>query len=1132
MRRFRDLSAALLAILGTALLPWPHVLQAGLRFQPSSTPAPEGADTAVLSGDGAALWAGTARGVWKLSGATWSLDGLGDRSVTGLAAGAGAVFAAAGQVYRRGSDGTWSVEALPQGVPVPSLLATDGTTVWGGGNGVIRLSGGIWASLASPGSGQVTAMGLDGGNLVVGLSSGSVARLVGTSWVALASGLPPSTAVTALASVSGTLWAGGSGAGTSRGLFSWSGTAWVQEAVLGLHDVRAITGVFGVLRAATADAGILKRSGSSWVADTGSILPPSVRCFGTLGSDLFAGTGGGPVYRSSGGAGWVPAGTGLNGAVVSGLAFSTRGISCAYSALGGLLVGTMGAGLGYVSGPASGCPAAAPDINPPAGCGNVTSVALVPEGPSSATVLAATNCGLWSVLLGPAGFVVGSMPTGTGVTVLASGSDDAAYVGTSSAGVFRFAGGTLVADSTGLPVGGNVLALGTASGTLYASLLDGLFARSGDGTWDRADAGLPDGYVVGTIGGQGTAWAGLTLGGVYRREGGRWLRDSVGLNGTGVYDFDVSRGKLFAAAGTSGVVTKRDGGWAREQAGLPAGANVRVVSRWTYDVAGGAPHSESLLYAGTAGQGLFSASTQTAVRVVPVVLDVVGTTGARFRTELTFGSRAASPVLLALTFRPAPGFGADAIPVKSAALTLSPGQEIRASDALALLRGLGVAIPDATPSFPIAGSLSVVATPVSDGTAPGSSSDDVYVIARTWTGNASGGTFGLFYGGQTDLEGAEDQARIYGLRSVSGVSRSNLAIVHIPSPDRGTDPIQVAVQVYSQSGTPAGSPLTKTLAPGEWYQFNNILGMAGLSDGAYGYAVVTRTSGIGPFIAYGVVNDMATSDGSYLPMFRPGGLSAARRLIVPVVLDVLGEAGSHYTTELTLANDGPIGTPVDLVYQPAPGYGTATGVPSVTVTLKAREQRTIPDVIAYLRANGMGIPDPATSGPQVGTLSVHFRYLDALDTPWTVALARASTPNPDASVGGSFGLFYPAVAQGGGARTGAMVPALTQNAAFRSNLAVVHTGGGSELPITLAVQLYDAATGRPVGTNLAVKLQPGEWFQWSKVLELTGAVTTTSNAYARISRVSGDDTFFAYGVVNDNVTSDGSFVAMIPAVTY
>ena len=124
------------------------------------------------------------------------------------------------------------------------------------------------------------------------------------------------------------------------------------------------------------------------------------------------------------------------------------------------------------------------------------------------------------------------------------------------------------------------------------------------------------------------------------------------------------------------------------------------------------------------------------------------------------------------------------------------------------------------------------------------------------------------------------------------------------------------------------------------------------------------------------------------------------------------------------------------------------------------------------------------------------------------------------------------MAFGGGARTAARVPGLTQNATVRSNLAVVHTGGGSGLPVSLSVQLFDAATGTAAGSPLSVTLQPGDWFQWSKVLETTGALATTSAAYAVVSRTAGDDTFFAYGVVNDNVTSDGSFVAMIPAETY
>ena len=203
-------------------------------------------------------------------------------------------------------------------------------------------------------------------------------------------------------------------------------------------------------------------------------------------------------------------------------------------------------------------------------------------------------------------------------------------------------------------------------------------------------------------------------------------------------------------------------------------------------------------------------------------------------------------------------------------------------------------------------------------------------------------------------------------------------------------------------------------------------------------------------------------------------------MIVPVVLDVYGEAGSHYTTEVTLVNDGTIATPVDLVYRPAPGFGEITGVPVVTVDLAARQQVTIPDVLAYLRSHGMQIPD-GTTAAQAGTLTATFRYLTGIDAPSTVVLARTTTPNTDAATGGAFGLFYPAVAKGGGARTSALVPGLAQDDAVRSNLAVVNTGGGSELPITLEARLYDADTGAAAGSPLTVRLAVGDWVQWSRV---------------------------------------------------
>lgn len=283
-------------------------------------------------------------------------------------------------------------------------------------------------------------------------------------------------------------------------------------------------------------------------------------------------------------------------------------------------------------------------------------------------------------------------------------------------------------------------------------------------------------------------------------------------------------------------------------------------------------------------------------------------------------------------------------------------------------------------------------------------------------------------------------------------------------------------------------------------------------------------AGNGPWWAYGVINDEATSDGSLLPVFRPGGIAAVRKQIVPVVLDARGASGSHYTTEITLANDSPLQTAVELVYHASAASGPGGRYPAVSVSLSASEQRIIPNILEFLREQGLMIPE-SSSGPQAGTLTVWFRDLEGIAGGNTVVLARTMTPNPDRSIGGRFGVAYPATAWGRGARTSALVPALAEDSSRRTNLAVVHTGGGSEGPLTLSVQLRDARTGNDTGPPLTVTLEPGEWYQWTHILEQAGV--TTGQATAVITRVAGDDTFLAYGIVNDAVTSDGSYIKMI-----
>jgi hypothetical protein len=63
-------------------------------------------------------------------------------------------------------------------------------------------------------------------------------------------------------------------------------------------------------------------------------------------------------------------------------------------------------------------------------------------------------------------------------------------------------------------------------------------------------------------------------------------------------------------------------------------------------------------------------------------------------------------------------------------------------------------------------------------------------------------------------------------------------------------------------------------------------------------------------------------------------------------------------------------------------------------------------------------------------------------------------------------------------------------------------------------------------------LNTGDWFQWSNVLQKANVPPGTTAAYAVVTRTSGDDTFLVYGVFNDAVTSDGSYVAMRPDASY
>ena len=79
------------------------------------------------------------------------------------------------------------------------------------------------------------------------------------------------------------------------------------------------------------------------------------------------------------------------------------------------------------------------------------------------------------------------------------------------------------------------------------------------------------------------------------------------------------------------------------------------------------------------------------------------------------------------------------------------------------------------------------------------------------------------------------------------------------------DGLDLSISYFDGQGSSLGDPVLVRLAPGEWRQFDQPLGTRGASSG---YVRVERVSGSSRFVAYGVLNDNATSDGSYIPMTK------------------------------------------------------------------------------------------------------------------------------------------------------------------------------------------------------------------------------------------------------------------------
>ena len=172
------------------------------------------------------------------------------------------------------------------------------------------------------------------------------------------------------------------------------------------------------------------------------------------------------------------------------------------------------------------------------------------------------------------------------------------------------------------------------------------------------------------------------------------------------------------------------------------------------------------------------------------------------------------------------------------------------------------------------------------------------------------------------------------------------------------------------------------------------------------------------------------------------------------------------------------------------------------------EQRIVPDTIAYLTSLGM----PIGRGGAGGTLQVDFSGLSsAAEGAVTV---RTSTPVP----GGRAGLTYPGLNATRLLDGPAWLTGLRQNEFDRSNLALQNAG---KQGITLRVTVFSGDPAAPGSRVLPeISLGPGEFHQYNAVLATAGF----RQGYAKVEKTGGISPYYAYGVINDQANSDGSFV--------
>ena len=464
---------------------------------------------------------------------------------------------------------------------------------------------------------------------------------------------------------------------------------------------------------------------------------------------------------------------------------------------------------------------------------------------------------------------------------------------------------------------------------------------------------------------------------------------------------------------------------------------------------------------------------------VPVILDAPGKGKAFFTSELTLAHRGRHRrAILDYTYTAHTGGGSGTVRDY-----LEPGQQVIIPNAIEFLRQRGAPIPGEGKRI---GSLRVAFQRTD--------SSRVGVTVRTTT-RVPEGRAGLAYPGLPAGGGFDEAVYLCGLRQ-NEQDRSNVAFQHMGTPRDGSITLRTTVFSGEPEISEGHRLEDRMLAPGGFYQFSELLKTAGFTNG---YVRVERVEGEAPFYAYGVINDQANSDGSFVFPVTASSLEGKMRQTLPVIVET-----EEFTTELTLTNFSRRERTLDLAFV-ADGIRTPDETARFALTLAAGQQRIIADVIdAELRRRGVEGIRPSR-GSLAGAL---FATPESGDLSGIVVGARTGSPD---GRGGQYGVFYTAVPDGAAFTGDAWIYGLQQNEENRTNLALVNTGEVDDSRSTFGIEIYDE-NGTLQGIKF-VHLEARRWRQINSIL--ANHAPGITQGYVRIDQFIGNNPFLAYGVVND-----------------